>query len=126
MAMGNPLGSVFADILLSHYEVIWLNDCPPEFKPIFYRRYVDDTFLAFKTKDHIQQFHNYVNVKHRSLKFTYDIENNDSLPFIGVLVTKSDCSYISNTDISTSTSMDLLFCILFSLKAGYTITKGKQ
>ena len=93
MAMGNPLGPVFADILLSHYEVIWLNDCPPEFKPIFYRRYVDDTFLAFKTKDHIQQFHNYVNVKHHSLKFTYDIENNDSLPFIGVLVTKSDCSY---------------------------------
>ena len=43
--------------------------------------HVGDTFLAFKTKDHIHQFHNYVNVKHHSLKFTYDIENNDSLPF---------------------------------------------
>ena len=32
---------------LSYHEEKWLDNCPLEFKPIMYRRYVDDTFLLF-------------------------------------------------------------------------------
>ena len=53
ISMGSPLGPLFANIFLSHHEKIWLRNCPPHFKPLYYRRYVDDTFLLFKSKDDI-------------------------------------------------------------------------
>ena len=56
VAMGSPLGPTFANIFLSYYEQIWLKNCPYEFKPVIYKRYVDDTFLLFQSKDHIGKF----------------------------------------------------------------------
>mgnify|MGYP000314948357 CR=1 FL=1 len=56
VAMGNPLGPTLANILLSHYESVWLADCPATFKPAFYRRYVDDTFLLFRSREHVEPF----------------------------------------------------------------------
>ena len=34
------LGPIFANIFLSQHEDNWLDKCPVEFKPTFYRRYV--------------------------------------------------------------------------------------
>ena len=48
VAMGSPLGPTFAKIFLSYHEQILLKNCPCEFKPAIYRRYVDDTFLLFR------------------------------------------------------------------------------
>ena len=56
VAMGSPLGPTFANIFLSYCEQIWLKNCPYEFKPVIYKRYVDHTFLFFRSKDHIEKF----------------------------------------------------------------------
>ena len=40
------LGPTLANAFLFHYEKIWLDRCPPEFKPVVYRRYVDDIFVC--------------------------------------------------------------------------------
>ena len=56
MAMGSALGPTFANAFLCFHEKKWLQDCPPEFKPVFYRRFVDDTFLLFKDPLHIERF----------------------------------------------------------------------
>ena len=56
VAMGTLLGLTFANIFLSYHEQIWLKNCPCEFKPVIYKRYVDDTFLLFQSKDHIGKF----------------------------------------------------------------------
>ena len=53
------------------YEQIWLNDCPEDFKPVYYRRYVDDIFALFCSPDHLEKFTNYLNSKHKNIKFTY-------------------------------------------------------
>ena len=45
-AMGSPLGPSLANAFLSYYEKNWLNNCPQGFKPVFYRRYVDDIFYS--------------------------------------------------------------------------------
>ena len=37
VALGSPLGQILANIFLSHHEENWLNKCPIEFKPSFYR-----------------------------------------------------------------------------------------
>ena len=49
VAMGSPLGPSLANTFLAYYEQIWLNDCPNEFKPVYYKRYVDDIFVLFRS-----------------------------------------------------------------------------
>ena len=44
VAMGSPLGPTLANIFLCFHEQICLGNCPVEFKPVIYRRFVDDTF----------------------------------------------------------------------------------
>jgi hypothetical protein len=38
VAMGSPLGPLFANIFMSFHEKSWLYNCPSIFKPILYRR----------------------------------------------------------------------------------------
>ena len=56
VAMGSPLGATVADVFLCYHEKIWLQNSSSEFKPVIYRRYVDDTFLLFRSKHHIEKF----------------------------------------------------------------------
>ena len=88
--MGSPLGPSLANAFLCHFETVWLNECPSYFKPLFYRRYIDDTFLVFKSSDHVPLFLNYLNEKHPNIKFTSEIEADKSLPFLDVKVTRND------------------------------------
>ena len=50
VAMGSPLGPTLANVFMCHFENIWLENCPAYFKPIVYRRFVDDTFYSFEQK----------------------------------------------------------------------------
>ena len=45
VAMGSPLGPLFANIFLSFHETTWLNNCPTNFKPLLYRRYICRRYL---------------------------------------------------------------------------------
>ena len=83
VAMGSPLGPTLANAFLCFYEKLWLSDCPPAFKPLFYRRYVDDCFLLFKDQSHVGRFLEYLNLKHPNIKFTVETENNNAISFFG-------------------------------------------
>ena len=72
--MGSSLGPILANAFLCHYEKLWPYNCPPDFKPVVYRRYVDDIFVLFKFKDHLLSFARYMNTRHKNLKFTFDFE----------------------------------------------------
>ena len=52
VVMGSPYGLSLASAFLSYHEKNWLNNCPQGFKPVFYRLYVDDIFMLFKSNDH--------------------------------------------------------------------------
>ena len=86
VAMGSPLGPTLANIFMSVLETRYLNNCPSEFKPVLYRRYVDDTFCLFRNRDHVYSFLEYINRQHPNIKFTYELETDDALPFLDVLV----------------------------------------
>ena len=86
--MGNPLGPTLANAFLSHYEVKWLDECPVHFKPLLYRRYVDDTFLIFKSQEHIPLFLDYLNSKHQNIEFTWECEKSGKLSFLDILVNR--------------------------------------
>ena len=88
--MGSPLSSSLANAFLCFYEKIWLKDCPEDFKPVYYRRYVDDLFALFPSPDRLEKFTNYLNSRHKNIKFTYEKESNNSLPFLDILISRSE------------------------------------
>ena len=51
---------------------------------------MDDTFLLFSSIDHVKKFHKYINSRHKNMTFTYEIENNNSLAFLDVLITREE------------------------------------
>ena len=63
------MGSTSANTILCFYEKKWLENCPPEFKPVFYRKCVDDIFVLFKSADDLVKFRNYFNNCHLNNNF---------------------------------------------------------
>ena len=72
VAMGSPLGPNLANVFLFHFKEQWMSDCTIDYKPISYRRYVHDTFLLFSSELQVTKFLNYMNSKHRNIKFTVE------------------------------------------------------
>ena len=62
--MSSPLGPKLANAFLAHYEQIRLNENPDQFKPVYYKRYVDDIFVLFRPTYHHEKFHEYLNTKY--------------------------------------------------------------
>ena len=90
IGMGNPLGPTLANVFLCFHETKWLNDCPLEFKPKFFRRYIDDIFLLFSDQNQILPFLNYLNSKHNNIKFTCESEINNSLSFLEINISRNN------------------------------------
>ena len=93
VAMRSPLGPTLANAFLCFHEQIWLNECPDEFKPAYYRRYVDDIFVLFRSPDHLEKFKNYLNSKHRNIRFTCEEKPNNFMPFLDVLITRTSNAF---------------------------------
>ena len=72
VSTGSLLGPTLTNVFLCFQKQIWLNEYPDEFKPVYYRRYVDDIFVWFRSPDHFEKFNNYLNCKHRNIRFTYE------------------------------------------------------
>ena len=96
VCMGSCLGPTYANVFLCHFETIWLNECPPAFKPIYYRRYVDDTFLIFRDVSHTRLFLDYLNAKHPNIRFTCEIEEDSKLSFLDTLLEKENGKLVSS------------------------------
>lgn len=97
VAMGSPLGPTMANLFMAHYENIWLNNCPSSYKPLIYKRYVDDTFTCFSDPSHSESFLEYLNGNHPNIKFTKETAVDNSIPFLDLNV--SFCNGKFNTGI---------------------------
>ena len=75
---------------------IWLQNCPSQFKPVIYRRYVDDTFLLFRWNNHIEKFRNYLNRQHKHIKFTSEIEIENSILFLDIKITRDNDKFLTS------------------------------
>ena len=87
--MGSPLGPTLANIFLCHNEENWLNNCPDQFKPKYYQRYVDDIFVLFGNKDNVNKFDKYINSRHQNMSFSKEIEVESRLSFLDIKIEKS-------------------------------------
>ena len=68
--------------------------CPSDFKPLHYRRYVDDTFCIFENNFQAKYFLRYLNYQHPNNSSSQESEDSSSLPFLDVTVTHSDAGFL--------------------------------
>ena len=92
ISMGSPLGPILANIFLGFHERQLLKKFP---KPFIYWCYVDDTFVSFSSRSEALNFFHKLNDLHPSLSFTMEEENNNKLPFLDVLVERSESVFLT-------------------------------
>ena len=95
VAMGSPRGPTMGNVFLAFYEVKWLEHCPNEFKPVFYRRYVDDIFVLFESAEHLSKFRDYFNTCHPNTSFSFEQEKDGKLSFLDVEVSWEKGKFIT-------------------------------
>ena len=89
MVTDSLLAPVLANLFMRHHEKSWLENVE-EFKILFYRPYVDDTFRLFYLEHDGTLFSNYINSRHtKIIKFTMEKEVDHKILFLDVLVKNS-------------------------------------
>ncbi|KAL5246892.1 hypothetical protein ACHWQZ_G018935 [Mnemiopsis leidyi] len=86
VAMGNPLGPILANIFMAHLEESMIFCGPNIVQPTFYRRYVDDTFCLFTTKEEAERFLVFINNLHPNIQFEMETESDGKLEFLDTVV----------------------------------------
>ena len=80
LAMGSPLSQMLVNIYMEYFEemaFIWI-------------RYVDDTFILWPHQEDIQTLLDHVNSIQPFIQFTMEKEQDNKLPFLDVLVTRTE------------------------------------
>ncbi|XP_022109770.1 uncharacterized protein LOC110989580 [Acanthaster planci] len=86
--MGSPRSAVLADIFVEEFETSPLLTAYP--KPTIWLRYVEDTFVTWpNSQDHLQEFLEYLNKQHPTIKFTMEQEQDGQLSFPDVHLSRN-------------------------------------
>ena len=121
--MGSTLESTLANVFLCHHEKKWLNDCPNNFKPVFYKRYVDDIFVLFKKSEHVQLFVNYMNSKQKNISFSYETEKDGAMSFLDVNIFRKKGKSVTNLSRKeTFTGVYTIFSSFIPLEYKFGLT----
>ena len=104
-AMGSPLSPVIANLFMEKFEADALSSS--EYQPVCWLRYVDDTFVIWPHgKEALEYFHEHLNNIHDNIKFTKEIEEDGSLPFLDVLVRKRQDGSLGHSVFRKKTHTD--------------------
>ena len=94
--MGSPLGPTLANILLTCCKCRWLDNCPIQIQPRYYRRYVDDVSLLFECKAEVKKFLRYMNYRHPNIQFMSKEASNNKILFSDVSITRMDNKLVTS------------------------------
>ena len=86
VSMGSCLGPVFAEIFMGHLESkmsSFLKD-----RTELFLRYIDDCYVLLRSDRDVKDILNVLNTSHSAITYTYESEQNNSLPFLDVLCTR--------------------------------------
>ena len=89
--MGSPLGPTLANLFMGHHERHWLEEFAQlNGNILFYRRYVDDIFAVFESETDAMNFLEFLNKQHPCIKFTYESNVDNRLPFLDVHISNAN------------------------------------
>ena len=92
VAMGSPLGVLFAEAYMTHIEIQALEKVSQ--RPFTYCRYIDDVFVDVQSDEHLQSLRE--ELENTSiLRFTTEKSEDNKLPFLDVAVDGSTGQYVT-------------------------------
>ena len=100
IAMGSPLGPLYADVYMNYAESE-LKEKLISNGMLYYKRFVDDSFVLIKEKADTNKLLSILNSLDTSIQFTMEEEKNNTLPFLDILITKVE-NIVGQTQFSTS------------------------
>ena len=86
IAMGSPLGSLFADIYMNDLESK-LKYTLEENGVIYWKRFVNDSFVLIKKDADVNKLLDILNKFDSAIQFTFEEEQNNSISFLDILIT---------------------------------------
>ena len=106
VAMGSPLGPLFANFYMGSIEEKIFNE-HPELKPKIYTRYVDDIFLNTTDENSVAQI--VTTFKDNSaLNFTHEIEEDNKIAFLDTAIHRNTNSFSTEVYVKET---NLGFCL---------------
>ena len=94
LAMGSPLSPLLANIYMEYFEEMALGST--SLKPSMRLRYVNDTFILWPHQEDVQILLDHENSIQPSKQFTMEKELDNKLPFLNVLVTRTEQGFRSS------------------------------
>ncbi|XP_072014851.1 uncharacterized protein [Amphiura filiformis] len=87
--MGSPVSPIIANLFMEFLEQQAIATAPLEFKPRYWRRYVDDVLEIVK-EGQVQNLTDHLNTidETESIKFTFEEEKNGQIPFLDTLIVR--------------------------------------
>ena len=74
----------------------WLDSCPLEYRPLYYRWYAHDIFVLFKSSEHLKRFQSYLNSCHVNKSLFIETEQNNKILFLDVNVIREQGKFITS------------------------------
>ena len=102
MAMGSPVSVTVADLVMKDVENRALSPCTH--KPLFWKRYVDDTLSALPLGQ-IQAFHHHLNSIEPSIQ---EEESQGTIAFLGTMVTRHNDGCLPTTVFHKNTHTETI------------------
>ena len=94
--MGSPLSPVLADLFMEEFELDTIENA--DLRPSLWLRYVDDTFVVWPHgRTALQDFLTHLNNQHPLIKFTMETEQNQTISFLDVQVTRKADGTLAHT-----------------------------
>ena len=94
--MGSLLGPTLGNAFPVLFEKYRLQSCPSEFKPHYYRRYVDDIFVLFTSPKHVEASRNFLNGRHANISFAIEPEKQNRMSFLDVQIIREDKAFTTS------------------------------
>ena len=103
-AMGSPVSAVIANPLyMEEFEERAI--ATATYKPKIWKRYVDDTFTVLG-KDYVDGFLQHLNSQQRTIRFTMEIEKDNTIPFLDTSVSRDSNGFLTTTAYRKPTHTD--------------------
>lgn len=67
-------------------------------------RYVNEAFLLFQSMNQIEKFKNNLNFQYANIKFNYEIEKNNSLPFFDIKIISENKKFTTSVHVKPTFS----------------------
>ena len=101
--MGSPVSAVIANLYMEEFEERAI--ATATYKPKIWKRYVDDTFTALG-KDYVDGFLQHLNSQQPTIRFTMEIEKDNTIPFLDTSVSRDSSGLLTTTVCRKPTHTD--------------------